>query len=209
MTSAPSGSFTPSRPGDYYVWVDVADASGRTLTTDRAKVSVGTPIMAVGQSSVDQMVRCYRSSGFVYPAAVYLQKGAGSIEEFCTLIWITASSEGVNPDVLFAQAMHETGWLQFGGDVEAGQCNFGGLGATGGVSGLSFADVRQGLLAQSQHLKAYASKEPLNNPCVDPRFGYVQRGVAPYVENLGAGIWASDKLYGEKLAALISGLHSA
>ncbi|WP_308855552.1 N-acetylmuramoyl-L-alanine amidase, partial [uncultured Slackia sp.] len=40
MTSAPSGSFTPSRPGDYYVWVDVADASGRTLTTDRAKVSV-------------------------------------------------------------------------------------------------------------------------------------------------------------------------
>ena len=32
----------------------------------------------------------------------------------------------------FAQVMLETGGLTFGGDVQASQCNFGGLGAVGG-----------------------------------------------------------------------------
>ncbi|MFR7670609.1 MAG: glucosaminidase domain-containing protein [Collinsella sp.] len=44
---------------------------------------------------------------------------------------MAASSEGVRPEVVFAQAMLETGWLQFGGSVSADQCNFAGLGATG------------------------------------------------------------------------------
>lgn len=89
-------------------------------------------------------------------------------------------------EVVFAQAMMETGYLQFGGDVLVSQFNFAGLGATGnGVRGEAFKDVRTGIRAQVQHLKAYASSEPLKQQCVDNRFLYVKRNVAPYVEWLG------------------------
>ena len=74
-----------------------------------------------------------------------------------------ADAEGVRGEVVFEQAMLETGWLQFGGDASAGQFNFSGLGTTGGgVAGNSFPDVRTGIRAQVQHLKAYASSEELN-----------------------------------------------
>ena len=84
------------------------------------------------------------------------------------------------------QAMLETGWLQFGGDAVESQYNFSGLGTTGGgVQGNSYPDVRTGIRAQVQHLKAYASTEELNENCVDSRFDMVTRGSAPYVEWLG------------------------
>ena len=99
--------------------------------------------------------------------------------------------------------MKETGFLRYGGDVERSQYNFAGLGATGnGAKGNSFATVREGIRAQIQHLKAYASTETLNNPCVDSRFKYVTRGCAPYVEWLGISEnpsgkgWATAKKYG-------------
>lgn len=48
----------------------------------------------------------------------------------------------------------------------------------------------EGLRVQVQHLKAYASTEPLNNPCVDPRFRYVFRGCAPKTTDLnGRGLF--------------------
>ena len=51
--------------------------------------------------------------------------------------------------------------------------------------GNSFGSVREGIRAQIQHLKAYASSDGLNNACVDPRFSYVKRASAIYVEWLG------------------------
>lgn len=101
------------------------------------------------------------------------------------------AKEGIRGDVAFAQALHETNFFKFGGDVLPQQNNFAGLGATGGeVKGHSFATPQLGVRAQIQHLKAYASTAPLNNPCVDPRFRYVKnRGCAPYIEDLG-GRWA-------------------
>ena len=35
-----------------------------------------------------------------------------------------ATEEGVRPEVAFAQAMKETGWLQYGGDMQITQYNF-------------------------------------------------------------------------------------
>ena len=81
---------------------------------------------------------------------------------------------------------NETYFLQFDGDVKVEQCNFAGIGATGGgVPGNTFADVRTGIRAQVQHLKAYASTAKLTQACVDPRFQYVKRGTCKYVEWLG------------------------
>ena len=73
--------------------------------------------------------------------------------------------------------MLETGWLQYGGDSGASQFNFAGIGTTGGgVAGVSYPDVRTGIRAQVQHLKAYACEEALNQDCVDTRFDLVTRG---------------------------------
>lgn len=144
----------------------------------------GTPIMGTSKATVAQMVNLFNDKGKNYPN-IYAEKGASTINEFCKILMQEADAEGVRAEVVFAQSMHETGWLQFGGDVAAEQCNFAGIGATGGVPGNSFTDVREGLRAQVQHLKAYASTEALNQSCVDPRFNYVNRGCAPTVEELG------------------------
>ena len=160
-------------------------------------------IMGAPKTTVALMVRHFQASGRSYPANVYASKGAATLQQFCGLIYDEAVSEGVRPEVLYSQVMHETGYLQFGGDVKAEQCNFGGLGATGnGVRGEVFPDVRTGLRAQAQHLKAYGSTAALNNPCVDSRFQYVKRGCAPYVANL-SGTWAADRQYGKKLLAIL------
>ncbi len=210
-TSARSGSFTPTKAGTWYVWVDVRDASGRTVTTDAhaVRVTASYPIMGASQTNVEQMIRRFDAAGHSYPSTVYASKGAATIRDFCAILVEESIAEGVRPEVVFAQAMHETGWLQFGGDVQASQCNFGGLGATGGgASGATFGDVRTGLRAQVQHLKAYASTDSLNNAVVDPRFSYVSRGSAPFVEDL-TGRWASDSNYGVALIKEIDALLEA
>ena len=165
-------------------------------------------IMGNSNTSVNEMVRLYNSSGASYPSNVYNSKGAASIEDFCQIVFEEARSEGVNAEVAFCQEMNETNWLRFGGDVQAAQCNFAGLGATGnGAPGNTFPDVRTGVRAQVQHLKAYASTAPLKNNCVDTRFDYVRRGSAPTVSKL-SGTWAASKSYGQDLLKLIDELQS-
>ena len=139
-----------------------------------------------------------------YPTSVYKSKGSASIDEFCKILYEEASFEGVSPEVLYAQVMKETGYLRFGNLVQANQCNFGGVGATGpGNPGYTFSSVREGLRVQAQHLKAYATTEPLNNPCIDPRFNLVSRGCAPKTTDLN-GRWAvPGKGYGEGLNAIV------
>lgn len=174
-------------------------------------VAFRTPSDIMGRSiaSAGQMVAYFQRSGHDYPAAVYTEKGAPTIEAFCNLVVQAANAEGVRADVLFCQAMKETGWLQFGGSVKPEQCNFGGLGSTGGrEAGASFDDVYTGLLAQAQHLKAYASTKPLNTTCVDPRFDLVKRGCAPKLEDLG-GRWAVPGVgYGESILSMIEDMIS-
>ncbi len=192
------------------------DWEGKSYTANNDGVLstyVSNGIMGSSKTNVSQMVRRWNQMGKSYPSGVYSKYGAANITSFCTILLEEANAEGVRAEVVFAQAMHETGWLQFGGDVSADQCNFAGIGATGGVSGNSFNtygsnSVRMGLRAQVQHLKAYASTASLNNACVDPRFNYVQRGCATTVEALG-GKWATGSGYGQALMNQISALLSA
>lgn len=161
-------------------------------------------IMGSSLASVDQLVAYYNSTGKRYPSEVYADEGAPTIEAFCQEVDKAARAEGVRSDVVFCQAMKETGWLQFGGDVKPEQCNFAGLGAVGGgASGAYFPNVYTGLLAQVQHLKAYASTAPLNTVCVDPRFNLVSRGSATQLQDLN-GRWAvPGNGYGEDILAMI------
>ena len=169
-------------------------------------VTEGQPIMGASRYTAAQMVAYYKATGKAYPSAALGRGGASSIETFCAILCEEAAAEGVRAEVVFAQAMLETAWLQFGGDVHVEQFNFAGIGATGGgVPGNSFADVRTGLRAQVQHLKAYASTAALNNPCVDPRFSYVTRGCAPTIEKL-SNKWAASSTYGEDMKRVLNGL---
>ena len=145
-------------------------------------------LMAIsGKTTVtaSQMEKYFKAKGATYPA-YYAETDAPTLEKFCQIYVEEANAEGINGAIAFTQAMKETAWLKFGGDVKIEQNNFAGLGTTGGgVAGASFTTVREGIRAQIQHLKAYGSKDALKNECVDPRFSLVTRGSAPYVEWLG------------------------
>ncbi len=207
-SASSSCEWTPTEPGEYTVYLDVIDGSAERHLTRKVTVE-GTPIMGSLQTSVDAMVNLYESTGHTYPSDEFVSKGAPTIRDFCSLIVEAAVSEGVRPEVVFAQAMLETGWLQFGGSVKPNQCNFAGLGAVNQQSGgARFDDVYQGLLAQVQHLKGYATGAALNNTCVDPRYEFLQSkgflGVAPYLEDLN-GRWAvPGDTYGQNIARIIS-----
>ena len=168
------------------------------------------PIMGISPVTAEQLVSYFKSAGVAYPTEELKKGGADSIETFATMYCEEAVAEGVRPEVAFVQTMKETGWLQFGGDVSVNQFNFAGLGTTGGgVPGNSYPDVRTGIRAQVQHLKAYATTEPLNQECVDERYEYVLKGCAPYVEWLGqkenpAGTgWATAEKYGYSIVSMI------
>lgn len=115
-------------------------------------------------------------------------------KDLCQLFLDVAEKEGVRGDALFAQSCKETGNFNFRGTVKPEQNNFAGLGTTDpNTPGASFPDAATGILAQAQHAKAYATKEPLSCPCVDPRYHllvkYGKTGTAQHWEELG-GKWA-------------------
>lgn len=171
------------------------------------------PIMGISDISVSQMVSYFKENGSAYPTDILGEGGASSIEEFCQIYYEEAEKEGVRAEVAFAQSMKETGWLQYGGDAKIEQYNFAGIGTTGGGEpGNSFADVRTGVRAQIQHLKAYATEDALNEACVDERYTYVKKGCAPYVEWLGqqenptGNGWATGENYGYDIVEMIGQL---
>lgn len=157
----------------------LAEFFGMESSTETEK----TAIMGKAQATASQM------------AAFCLSKNASpqlpscTVEELARMFIEEGEAEGVRGDVAFAQSLHETGYFKFGGIVLPTQNNYAGIGALNGNAtgqAASFPDPRTGVRAQIQHLKAYASTEALVNECVDPRFSLVARGVAPYVEWLGA-----------------------
>ena len=181
-----------------------------------SKVVEGTYLIEGTTSvSVKQMTDYFRQSKYSYPTDIMKKGGASTLEEFCQIYYDEAEKEGIKAEVAFAQAMKETGWLQFKGDVKAEQYNFAGMGATGnGVTGESFKDVREGVRAQIQHLKAYGSTKDLNQTCVDNRFKYVERGCSIYVEWLGIPNnpenkgWAAADGYGVDIVKMIQKMKS-
>ena len=181
-----------------------------------SKVVEGTYLIEGTTSvSVKQMTDYFRQSKYSYPTDIMKKGGASTLEEFCQIYYEEAEKEGIKAEVAFAQAMKETGWLQFKGDVKAEQYNFAGMGATGnGVTGESFKDVREGVRAQIQHLKAYGSTKDLNQTCVDNRFKYVERGCSIYVEWLGIPNnpknkgWAAADGYGVDIVKMVQKMKS-
>lgn len=172
--------------GEWYYLQKSASPEGALTYTGVTSIMGNSDLSSDKNTVVNKMVRMFQKSGRSYPADKLNAGGAGSIEAFCQIVYDEAVKEGVKPEIVFGQAMKETGYLQFGGAVKIEQFNFAGLGATGGsVAGAQFSNVAEGIRAQVQHLKAYASKDGLTQETVDSRFNLVTRGSAPYVEWLG------------------------
>ncbi|MBF2019637.1 MAG: glucosaminidase domain-containing protein [Hydrococcus sp. C42_A2020_068] len=117
--------------------------------------------------------------------------------------------EGVNYDIAFCQMCLETDFLRFGESARFSENNFANLGLVDGGEHLAtFPNPRLGVRAQIQHLKAYASLEPLVQEVVDPRFYLVRRGVASRVSQL-SGRWSADLSYGDRIMAMLRRLYES
>ena len=184
----------------YYMhYIDYGKTEGRLATS-----YLNHPIMNDNTATAAQMAAFFRSKGKSFNSSVY----GMSLDQLCQIYLEEGAAEGVDALVAFSQAIIETGY--FSSSRALNQFNFCGLGATdGGAAGANFNTsefgataaerVRMGVRAQMQHLKAYGSTAPLNNPCIDPRFNLVSRGSAVNVEDLGNGKWATDPNYASKL----------
>lgn len=160
-----------------------ADILAEFFGMESSTATEKTAIMRKAQATAQQMALFCRSKNSSP------QLTSCSLEQLAEMFIEEGEAEGVRGDVAFAQSLHETGYFKFGGIVLPTQNNYAGIGALNGNAtgqAASFPDPRTGVRAQIQHLKAYASTEALVNECVDPRFSLVARGVAPYVEWLGA-----------------------
>lgn len=186
----------------YYMhYIQNGKAEGRN-----AESQIYHSVITKSTTTVNQMVNYYNAKAS-YPA-YYATTDAPDIRTFCQIYYDEATAEGVDPALAFTQAMKETGFLKFTGQVKIEQFNFAGMGVTdASTNGDSYQNVREGIRAHVQHLKAYAVKNPtFANPVVDKRysswFAANRSGTAPYIEWLGisenpSGFgWATEKGYG-------------
>ena len=130
-----------------------------------------------------------------------------SPEQIVAYYYEEGAREGIRPDVAFAQALKETGFFRYGGDVIPEQNNYCGLGTTGGgVKGEFFATPQLGVRAHIQHLLAYTSTRKPTTPVVDPRYGIVRQAYGS--RTLGKwqdlnGRWAvPGRYYGQEILSM-------
>lgn len=194
-----------------YPGYSVYDESGKVVYTSPAAPAEpepkpepkepGHPIRGEAVATVKQMAQFVQNAGKE-------PKLNCSLEELAQLYIEEGQVEGIKGDMAFAQAVKETNYFTFlrtdgtPSLVLPAQNNYCGLGATNNSEigqGAWFSSPQEGVRAQIQHLKAYASSEPLKNSCVDPRFHLVTRGCASRWEDLN-GRWAVPGVgYGESI----------
>ena len=198
----------PSQIRKKGMWEEFKKQIGEGNSGQKEDVSGYTQIMGKPVATVGQM-------------QVYIKRKNPSVGQqvldMVPLYLSEGEAEGVRGDIALAQSCLETGNFGFSGSaVTLKQNNFCGMGVTAnGEKGNSFDTAQLGIRAQIQHLKAYADKADLVNELIDPRFKYVVRGSATYVEWLGIQEnpqgkgWAAGVSYGAKILAILKGIIGA
>ena len=139
-------------------------------------------------------------------------------------LWDSAIKNGIDPVVLIAQAMKETGYFNFKGVIRPNFCNTCGLKVTKGGGAQDpgahkrFEYWEDGIQAHADHLALYAgspnfpkyspdcSSYPneqykINGNTTDPRHFACLHGKCKTVESLG-GNWAPSSSYGEDIVRM-------
>lgn len=169
--------------------------------------AAGTPVMGAAEVPVDQALAFVASKdpGYSPPTVEKIVRGTYSI----------AADDGVRGDIALCLMRKETGDFRYGGYVRPEQWNFGGIGATGGVPGLSFPNIEAGVRAVVRRMRMYAVDDPafydetilgrslprVNTP--DHPRGFKGWGKHPNIEDFG-GAWATPGVgYGESIVAMV------
>lgn len=167
-----------------------------------------TPIFGDPEVTKEQMIK------FIHRYNSFPKLGC-SVEELVTLYYEEAGLEGVRPDLALVQAIHETGFFRFGGDVLPEQNNFAGIGTTGnGVRGIWFSSPRMGIRAHIQHLLAYTTTRQPVEPIVDPRY-YIVRDMPTHFAQCStweslSGKWAVPGVnYGRRIVKMLENIREA
>lgn len=126
--------------------------------------------------------------------------------------WHYGKITGIRPDVLYAQAAHETGFGHYGGAVRPEQNNWAGIKVKNPVADRpedheTFPTPEEGVRAHFNHVCAYLGLPPIGEP--HPRYHVVNSlswaGTVKYVEGLG-GKWAPRAGYGQSIVKLLNSL---
>lgn len=146
--------------------------------------------------------------------------------ELLPLFWRAAINNGIRPEILYSQALVETGYFNFGGVLNASFHNTCGLKTTKGGGDyeanahMKFKSWEDGIQAHADHLGLYAGakncpkyspntknyenvKYKANGTTLDPRHFTYLYGKCTTVEGL-SGTWATDKNYAKTLKSIIS-----
>lgn len=165
--------------------------------------TTGFPIMSKTTATIEQMEEWAK------------KKGANQLfVDLAPLFYQISSGAGVNPLVTYTQSAKETGYMKFGGVLNASYKNPCGLKVEEGggdkdpAAHKRFSSWEEGIRAQVDHLALYAGAvgyPKQNTP--DPRHFSFIKGKATTVESL-SGNWAPSPTYGSDIAKMIKEVES-
>jgi len=159
-------------------------------------ITNATSVVGYTEVTVDQLVQIFINRGSSKVdwarriAPIYIQYG---------------KLFNLRADIAWAMMCHETGFLEYTGDVGPNQNNFCGMGATGGgVIGNSFATEELGIIAHYAHFAWYYYPDHINQYCnstYDPRhFGsYHYKYTGDTTLGFLNGRWAPGAAYTSKI----------
>jgi hypothetical protein len=192
------------------------DPAGDTVSADEA---IADPIMrqdGIEIATKTQMMNYYIQNASGIPMTLTDGEGIAleidaetafpvfygiSLDDFVSMYIEEADAEGVNPAMAFAQAMNDTNFLRFGGELEIGDFVFF-KDSSIETEELAYDDIQSGIRAQIQHLKCYASTDDCFYPVVDKQWSDTVRGTLQDISGLG-GVWNLDEAYGNSIISMM------
>ena len=156
------------------------------------------PIISSPTATIEQMKEWAKS-----------KKANQLLIDLAPIFYDVSVSVGINPVVTYCQSAKETGYMNFGGVLDATYHNPCGLKNTSGGGDYDpnahkrFANWEEGITAMVDHLALYSGVEgypKANTP--DPRHFPYLHGTATTVESLG-GKWAPSTEYGNSIVRMV------
>jgi hypothetical protein len=187
---------TPNTPGLAQNTVETT-----TDTTKPPEQEIGTsqtPIVAASQVTIDRAV-----------AWAFARKAHQRFIEITPFYWEYGRLTGICPEVLYAQAAHETNFGHYTGQVPATYNNWAGI-KTANAAGdkpedhEQFATPQDGVKAHFNHMAAYVGLKPIGEQ--HGRYFVVTRlswaGTVKSVEEL-SGKWAPSSTYHQRIISML------